>query len=84
MASVLSRPAVPENLRVHLRLGVDLLQAPVLFLEFLQAPHARYIHAAILRAPVVEACVAEAICPAQLRQWYTRLGFLQDLENLAF
>jgi hypothetical protein len=69
--------------RAELRVGVHLLQAPILILQLLELGHHRGIHAAELAAPLVERCRADAVLPAEVRNGGAGLGLLEYGDDLA-
>src|SRR5690606_14224944 len=69
---------------IHHRLRQEPLQLRILVLELLQPLRLADLHAAILRAPVVEGRIADPVLPAQLCGAQPRLMLLQDADNLLF
>lgn len=57
-----------EQFGLHVQVGEHALQPPVLVLERLHLAHHGRIHAAILRATLVEARCADPMLPAKFRR----------------
>lgn len=66
------------------QIGVKALELAELAFHLLHALEIRSFHAAILRLPVVERGIRNAVLPAHLRDLRTGLGLLQDRNDLAF
>src|ERR1051325_7108520 len=75
---VLQRPVIEGQLR-H-----DVLQTPVLILEFSQPSSLRHLHSPVLRFPPVERVRAHSQAPADLRGRASPLMFLQRRDDLLF
>jgi hypothetical protein len=73
-----------QQIRLHARIRKHALQPRVLILQALHlADHGR-IHAAILRALLVERRRAHAMLAAQISHRHTSLGLAQDRKDLGF
>jgi hypothetical protein len=75
---------VLEGLVREGQLGVHLLQLAVLGLELFQSPKLRYVQTAVLRLPVVERRLADAVLSDKLRHLHAGLCLLQDRDDLLF
>ena len=75
--------APPSRSRPWLLLDVHLAQPGVLGLQLLHARHQRYVHAAVLGAPLVERGRADDQLPAQLRNGKASLHALDRFNDLA-
>ena len=54
-----------EHLSLQAFFGINRLQSPVFFFQFLYSGHHRDIHAAELRTPLVECGITHAVLPPQ-------------------
>src|SRR5690606_12570792 len=72
-----------EQVGAELGIGVQLLQPPVLVLQFLHPADHGHLHAAELAAPLIERRRADAVLSAQLRHGRTGLGLLEHGDDLA-
>jgi len=72
-----------DDVRLDLRLDIQLLQPPVLLLKLLHPSHQRGVHTAEFRPPLVERRRADPVLSAEL--WYRNPGLrlLQDRQDLA-
>src|SRR5690606_25081258 len=82
MASPLFFKRLRHDLGLELLLNIHLAQPGVLGLQFLHARHQRHIHAAELRAPLVERRRADPQFAAQLGHGQTGLDTLDGLDDL--
>jgi hypothetical protein len=83
MALPLFCQCLRDDLGLEPLLGIHLLQAPVLVLEFLHAGHQGSVHATVLGAPLVERGIADAMLAAQLGNRTAGFGLLEDGDDLA-
>src|SRR5690606_26202620 len=81
-ASPLFFKSLLHDLGFKLLFDIHLAQAGVLRLQFLHTRHHGYIHAAVLRAPLVEGCRADAQLPAKLRYRQAGLYPLERFHDL--
>src|SRR5690606_17085332 len=82
MASPLFFKRLRHDLGLELLLNIHLAQPGVLGLQFLHARHQRHIHAAVLRAPLVERRRADPQFAAQPGHGQTGLDTLDGLDDL--
>lgn len=71
-----------QRLDVQVRFGQQLLKPAVLGFQRLQALRVGGLHAAVLRPPLVEGRVAEAVLAAQLGDHHPRFGLLEKPDDL--
>src|ERR1700761_4503424 len=83
MASVFFCQRLGDDLRLDLLFDVHLAQPRILRLKLFHLRHQRHVHAAVLAAPVVERCRADAQLAADLRHGNARLRPLERFHDLA-
>jgi hypothetical protein len=84
MASPLFFKRLAHHLGLESLFGVHLFESRVLRLKLLHPGHQCRVHAAVLRAPFVEARAAHPVLATQLRNGCSGFGLLQDPNDLAF
>lgn len=83
MASPLFLQGLSDDLGLEPLFGIHLFEPPVLVFEFLEPGHRRGVHAAELAAPFVKRGGADAVFPAEFRDWAAALCLLEHGDDLA-
>src|SRR5215475_2680375 len=83
MASIFFCQRLSDDLSLDLLFDVHLAQSRVLRLKLFHARHERYVHAAVLAAPVVERRRADAQLPTDLRHRHASFRPLERFHDLA-
>ena len=71
-----------QELILHAEFGKHLLQTLVLVIDGLHLRDQRRVHAAILRAPLIERRTAHAVLPTKLGHRNAALSLLQNCKDL--